>query len=329
MTTEPKIEAPASALHIGVDVGSTTVKVAVLDDADAVRYSCYRRHHADIRATIVEVLGEAAAAFPDTPMTIAITGSGGLLLAKWLGIEFVQEVIASKTAVETFIPQTDVVIELGGEDAKIIYFDNGIEQRMNGTCAGGTGAFIDQMAALLNTDAAGLNDLASRHETIYPIASRCGVFAKTDVQPLLNEGARKEDIAASIFQAVVTQTISGLACGRPIRGNVALLGGPLQYLPELDKRFCETLGLDDEHAIRPENAHLFVAAGAAICGRESAPELLSDVLGRLRDLGDIQGSEVVRLAPLFATEQEFEEFEARHATEKVKRADLMAYTGPA
>ena len=316
-------------LHIGIDVGSTTVKVAVLDDNRDILHSCYRRHHADIRATIVEVVEEAAERYPATPMTIAITGSGGLLLAQWLGIEFVQEVIASKTAVETFIPQTDVVIELGGEDAKIIYFDNGIEQRMNGTCAGGTGAFIDQMAALLDTDAGGLNELAKSHTTIYPIASRCGVFAKTDVQPLLNEGARKEDIAASIFQAVVTQTISGLACGRPIRGNVALLGGPLQYLSELDKRFCETLGLDDEHAIRPENAHLFVASGAALCGAQGKAELLSDVLERLRNLGDIQGSEVVRLDPLFADEGEFAEFKERHDREKVKRGDLMAYTGTA
>ena len=323
------VSAHHAPLHIGIDVGSTTVKVAVLDDENTIQHSCYKRHHADIRATIIEVVGEAAEQYPDTPMTIAITGSGGLLLAQWLGIEFVQEVIASKTAVETFIPQTDVVIELGGEDAKIIYFDNGIEQRMNGTCAGGTGAFIDQMAALLDTDAGGLNELAKSHTTIYPIASRCGVFAKTDVQPLLNEGARKEDIAASIFQAVVTQTISGLACGRPIRGNVALLGGPLQYLSELDKRFCETLNLDDEHAIRPENAHLFVASGAAICGAKGKPELLSDVLERLRSLGDIQGSEVVRLDPLFANEQEFVEFKERHDKEKVARGDLMAYTGTA
>ena len=215
-------------LHIGIDVGSTTVKLAILDEANDVKFAVYRRHHADVRATIVEVLEEAAVDFGPERMTIAITGSGGLLLAQWLGIEFVQEVIASKTAVETFIPKTDVAIELGGEDAKIIYFDQGIEQRMNGTCAGGTGAFIDQMAALLNTDAGGLNELAREATTIYPIASRCGVFAKTDVQPLLNEGARKEDIAASIFQSVVTQTISGLACGRPIRGHVAFLGGPLQ-----------------------------------------------------------------------------------------------------
>ncbi len=319
-------------LHIGIDVGSTTVKLAILDDADQIRYAVYRRHHADVRATIVEVLSEAARDFGDKRMTIAITGSGGLLLAQWLGIEFVQEVIASKTAVETFIPKTDVAIELGGEDAKIIYFDNGIEQRMNGTCAGGTGAFIDQMAALLDTDAGGLNELAQHATTIYPIASRCGVFAKTDVQPLLNEGARREDIAASIFQSVVTQTISGLACGRPIRGYVAFLGGPLQYLPELRKRFYETLNLDEEHRIVPQNAHLFVAGGCAIAGAASETvkaELLSDVLERLKNLGDIQGSEVVRLPPLFADQAELDEFNARHAGERVPRGDLAGYRGTA
>ena len=319
-------------LHIGIDVGSTTVKLAILDNAHNVRYSIYQRHHADVRATIVEVLEKAAEEFGDEVMTIAITGSGGLLLAQWLGIEFVQEVIASKTAVETFIPKTDVAIELGGEDAKIIYFDQGIEQRMNGTCAGGTGAFIDQMAALLDTDAGGLNELAKSHTTIYPIASRCGVFAKTDVQPLLNEGARKEDIAASIFQSVVTQTISGLACGRPIRGYVAFLGGPLQYLPELRKRFYETLNLDEEHRIVPQNAHLFVAGGCAIAGAASETvkaELLSDVLERLKNLGDIQGSEVVRLPPLFADQAELDEFNARHAGERVPRGDLASYRGTA
>ncbi len=310
-------------LHIGIDVGSTTVKLAILDDAHEVRYAVYQRHHADVRATIVEVLEAAAADFGDERMTIAITGSGGLLLAQWLGIEFVQEVIASKTAVETFIPKTDVAIELGGEDAKIIYFDQGIEQRMNGTCAGGTGAFIDQMAALLDTDAGGLNELAADHETIYP---------KTDVQPLLNEGARKEDIAASIFQSVVTQTISGLACGRPIRGHVAFLGGPLQYLPELRKRFYETLELDDEHIIVPDNAHLFVASGCAIAGAASdtvKAEQLADVLERLKGLGDIQGSEVVRLPPLFADEEDYAEFKRSHDAECVRRGSLMDYTGMA
>jgi len=319
-------------LHIGIDVGSTTVKLAILNDAHEVVYSVYQRHHADVRATIVEVLQGAAEQYGDQIMTIAITGSGGLLLAQWLNLDFVQEVIASKTAVETFIPKTDVAIELGGEDAKIIYFDHGIEQRMNGTCAGGTGAFIDQMATLLNTDATGLNELAKSHTTIYPIASRCGVFAKTDVQPLLNEGAKKEDIAASIFQSVVTQTISGLACGRPIRGYVAFLGGPLQYLDQLRERFYETLELDEEHRIVPEDAHLFVARGCAIAGITSEhvhPESLNDVLERLRGLGDMQGSEVVRLPPLFADAAEYEEFKQRHASECVPRGDLASYRGTA
>ena len=327
-------------LHIGIDVGSTTVKLAIMDAELNVRYSIYRRHHADVRATIVEVLEGAAEAcdpvtgalFGDETMTIAITGSGGLLLAQWLDLDFVQEVIASKTAVKTFIPLTDVAIELGGEDAKIIYFDQGIEQRMNGTCAGGTGAFIDQMAALLNTDAAGLNEFAQSHTTIYPIASRCGVFAKTDIQPLLNEGARKEDIAASIFQSVVTQTISGLACGRPIRGHVAFLGGPLQYLPQLRERFYETLELDEEHIIVPDDAHLFVAKGCALAGASSEhahPERLTNVLERLRGLGDMQGSEVVRLEPLFKDDAEWAEFKARHDAECVPKAELSTYRGTA
>lgn len=319
----------STRLHLGIDVGSTTVKVAVLDNNQQIVYSVYRRHHADVRATVLEVLREAAQQFPDQPATIAITGSGGLLLSQWLNLEFVQEVIASKTAVETFIPKTDVAIELGGEDAKIIYFDNGIEQRMNGTCAGGTGAFIDQMASLLDTDASGLNELAKNHTVLYPIASRCGVFAKTDVQPLLNEGAKKEDIAASIFQSVVTQTISGLACGRPIRGYVAFLGGPLQYLPELRKRFYETLELDDEHIIVPDNAHLFVAGGCALASMNAVPELLSDVVERLENLGDVQGSEVVRLPPLFKDEEDYKEFKERHDNEKVRREDLATYEGAA
>ena len=316
-------------LHIGIDVGSTTVKLAVLNDAKELVHSVYRRHHADVRATIIAVLKEAAQKFPEESFTVGITGSGGLLLAQWLGIEFIQEVISSKTAVEAFIPQTDVAIELGGEDAKIIYFDKGIEQRMNGTCAGGTGAFIDQMAALLDTDASGLNELAQDHTILYPIASRCGVFAKTDVQPLLNEGAKKEDIAASIFQSVVTQTISGLACGRPIRGNVAFLGGPLQYLPQLRERFYETLELDEDHIIVPDDAHLFVASGCALAVEGDKQEKLTDVLDRLQNLGDVQGSEVVRLNPLFQNEEEYQEFKARHDQEKVARTDLATYEGMA
>ena len=333
----------AAPLRIGIDVGSTTVKLAILDQDNTVLYSVYQRHHSDVRATVAEVLEKAAEEFGDAPMTIAITGSGGLLLAKWLGVEFVQEVIASKTAVETFIPETDVAIELGGEDAKIIYFDQSIEQRMIGQCAGGTGAFIDQMATLLNTDAGGLNEMAKKHTTIYPIASRCGVFAKTDVQPLLNEGANRDDIAASIFQAVVTQTISGLACGRPIRGHVAFLGGPLQYLSELRERFYITLGLDEEHIILPENAHLFVASGCAVAGAESIlkkasdaaegaqpkVETLSALVERLHGLGNIQGSEVTRLAPLFKDEADYQEFKQRHDRERVRRGDLATYEGTA
>jgi predicted CoA-substrate-specific enzyme activase len=315
--------------HLGIDVGSTTVKLAVLDADNNTVFSDYQRHHADIRATIAEVIAEAADHFGDEELTVAITGSGGLLLAQWLNLSFVQEVIASKTAVEALIPATDVAIELGGEDAKIIYFDQGIEQRMNGTCAGGTGAFIDQMAALLNTDAAGLDTLAREATIIYPIASRCGVFAKTDVQPLLNEGARREDIAASIFQSVVTQTISGLACGRPIRGSVAFLGGPLQYLPQLEERFIQTLNLTPEQVIKPSDAHLFVARGAAIASKDNALLTLPEIDARLAALGDTQGSEVTRLEALFADEGEYERFRARHAQATVPKAPLADYRGVA
>ena len=282
-------EAARGNLHLGIDVGSTTVKLAVLNDDNQIVYAKYQRHHTDVRACARDLFEGAATVLPTAQMTCAITGSGGLLLSQWLDLEFVQEVIASKRAVETLIPATDVAIELGGEDAKIIYFDNGIEQRMNGTCAGGTGAFIDQMATLLHTDASGLNELAANATTIYPIASRCGVFAKTDVQPLLNEGARPEDVAASIFQAVVTQTISGLACGRPIRGNVAFLGGPLQYLSELRHRFYLTLNLDEEHRIVPQNAHLFVASGAAMAHESNKlstfPQLIEAIDSSRRHTG--------------------------------------------
>ena len=314
-------------LRLGIDVGSTTVKLAVIDDRDRIVYANYERHHTDIRATARSLFERAEAVLGSTPMRVSITGSGGLLLAKWLDLEFVQEVIASKRAVETLIPQTDVAIELGGEDAKIIYFDNGIEQRMNGTCAGGTGAFIDQMASLLHTDAGGLNDLAKQSTHIYPIASRCGVFAKSDVQPLLNEGAARADVAASIFQAVANQTVSGLACGHPIRGYVAFLGGPLQYLSELRRRFYETLDLDEEHRIVPTNAHLFVATGAALAGESDRRVTFDEVITALENLGDTQGSEVQRLEPLFADRDELDEFHARHDKQVVPRGDLAHYRG--
>ena len=314
-------------LHLGIDVGSTTVKLAVLNDANQIVYAKYQRHHTDVRACARDLFAGAAGVLGDARMTCAITGSGGLLLSQWLDLEFVQEVIASKRAVETLIPQTDVAIELGGEDAKIIYFDSGIEQRMNGTCAGGTGAFIDQMATLLHTDAAGLNRLAADATTIYPIASRCGVFAKTDVQPLLNEGARPEDVAASIFQAVVTQTISGLACGRPIRGYVAFLGGPLQYLSELRRRFYITLDLDEEHRIVPDNAHLFVASGAAMAHESTKLSTFGELITAIDALGDTQGAEVERLSPLFASEDEYAEFKERHNKEVVPKGDPASYAG--
>ena len=314
-------------LRLGIDVGSTTVKLAVIDDNDNLIYANYERHHTDVRATAKELFARAKKVIGDTPMRVSITGSGGMLLAKWLDLEFVQEVIASKRAVETLIPQTDCAIELGGEDAKIIYFDNGIEQRMNGTCAGGTGAFIDQMASLLHTDAAGLNELAKSATQIHPIASRCGVFAKSDVQPLLNEGAAPADVAASIFQAVANQTVSGLACGHPIRGYVAFLGGPLQYLSELRHRFYVTLNLDDEHIIVPQNAHLFVATGAALAGESDKSITFDEAIRLLEDLKDTQGSEVARLEPLFSDEADYREFKERHDKQVVPKGDLASYHG--
>ena len=247
--------------------------------------------------------------------------------AKFLDLPFIQEVVACKRAVEKYIPQTDVVIELGGEDAKIIYFGKSIEQRMNGTCAGGTGAFIDQMASLLNTDAAGLNELAKNYKMIYPIASRCGVFAKTDVQPLINEGANKEDIAASIFQAVVNQTISGLACGRPIRGNIAFLGGPLNYLSELRNRFIETLNLDDNSAIIPQDAHLLVAKGAALDSVNNSAISNEKLKAKIEVLKASHDTTSTPLAPLFVTNAEYEAFKERHDKDNVPKKDLKTYKG--
>ena len=243
-----------------------------------------------------------------------------------LGISFTQEVIASMKAVKAFHPNTDVAIELGGEDAKISYFTNGTEQRMNGTCAGGTGSFIDQMATLLKTDAKGLNELAKSAKVIYPIAARCGVFAKTDVQPLLNEGVPKEDIAASVLQAVVIQTVSGLACGRPIRGNVAFLGGPLDFLPELRKRFIETLNLRDDQVIIPENSRLFIAKGAALASEGVEPISFNTLLARLNEPKKVK-EETARLEPLFVSEEDYEKFKERHSRSKVARKDISCAYG--
>jgi len=336
--------AVAVPVRIGIDVGSTTVKIAVLADDDSLVYSDYQRHRADIRSTIINVVGKALdiieEKFPageSQPVSVKVTGSGGLSVSQWLNIPFIQEVIAATTAVKKLIPQTDVVIELGGEDAKITYFRGGVEQRMNGTCAGGTGAFIDQMAALLETDAAGLNELARSATQIYPIAARCGVFAKTDVQPLINEGARREDIAASIYQAVVNQTISGLACGKPIRGHVAFLGGPLHFMDQLRERFIKTLKLKDDEIIVPENSQLFVAAGCAYSaerkircadGSDFHFPSVREFRDSLRNLVGAELSEVQRLEPLFRNQEELDEFRTRHGSEKALRGNLSETHGP-
>lgn len=314
---------------IGLDIGSTTVKLVVLNDENIIIYSEYKRHFSDIRSTIIGLIKECYEVLGDIKCKINITGSGGLSVSKWLKLGFVQEVIACSKTVETVIPQTDVVIELGGEDAKITYFKGGIEQRMNGSCAGGTGAFIDQMAVLLNTDALGLNEYAKEYKVIYPIASRCGVFAKTDVQPLINEGAEKSDIAASIFQAVVNQTIGGLACGKPIRGNVAFLGGPLFFLSELRQRFVETLNLRDEQIIAPENSQLFVAIGAALLSSKEKVTSLKKVVDKISDISNIKEDTEPRLEPLFKNEEEYKEFKERHDKNVVKRIKLENYKGRA
>ena len=291
-------------LYVGLDVGSTTIKIVVMNENQEIIYTNYQRHFSDTKNTMYQILHKLLDDYKDYNFKIALTGSGALEISKLLNIPFIQEVISCKKAVETYIPQTDVVIEPGGEDAKIIYFDKFIEQRMNGTCAGGTGAFLDQMASLLNTDTAGLNEYAKNHTTIYPIASRCGVFAKTDIQPLLNEGAAKEDISASIFQAVVNQTISGLACGRPIRGKVAFLGGPLNYLSELRQRFIETLELKDDEIILPEDAHLLVAKGAALQAMESTEISHKDLTEKLEKFKTAKYSDSNPLPPLFNNEEE-------------------------
>ena len=314
-------------LHVGLDVGSTTVKIIVMNNKEEVIFKDYQRHYSDTKNTVCSVLEDLNCKYLNSKFTLALTGSGAISVAKFLNVNFLQEVVACKRAVEKYIPQTDVVIELGGEDAKIIYFDESIEQRMNGTCAGGTGAFIDQMSSLLHTDTAGLNEYAKNYNTIYPIASRCGVFAKTDIQPLINEGAAKEDIAASIFQAVVNQTISGLACGRPIRGKVAFLGGPLTYLSELRKRFIETLKLGPDEIIVPEEAHLLVATGAAIESLKEDEITNEELKERIKKLRTSQDNTTHPLDPLFPSENEYREFQERHKKATVTKRELLGFKG--
>ena len=311
---------------LGIDIGSTTVKIAVLDSDNHILFADYERHYANIQETLALLLSRAKEKLGEMTVRASITGSGGLTLSRHLNIPFTQEVVAVATALQAYAPQTDVAIELGGEDAKIIYFTGGIDQRMNGICAGGTGSFIDQMASLLQTDASGLNDYAKHYQMIYPIAARCGVFAKSDIQPLINEGATREDLAASIFQAVVNQTISGLACGKPIRGTVAFLGGPLHFLPELRHAFIRTLNLDAEHIVAPEHSHLFAATGAAMNAKDDISSSLTELSKRLSS-GIQMEFEVKRMEPLFASQEEYEDFCSRHRQSCVKKAELSTYSG--
>ncbi|BDR65246.1 2-hydroxyacyl-CoA dehydratase [Clostridium tetani] len=313
--------------HLGLDIGSTTAKIVVLDQDKNIIYSMYERHFSDIKNTVIKILKNVNTKFTIEDATIMVTGSGGLAVSEWLNIPFIQEVIASTKAIEKLAKETDVAIELGGEDAKITFFTGGIDQRMNGTCAGGTGAFIDQMASLLETDAMGLNELAKKHKIIYPIAARCGVFAKTDVQPLLNQGAAKEDIAVSIFQAVVNQTISGLACGKVIKGNVAFLGGPLHFLSELKNRFISTLNLKDEEVIAPKNSELFVALGAAISSLDKDVVNFKEFINKTDNIKNLTNKEVRNLEPLFRNKKELEEFRSRHNKSKIKRKSLDGFIG--
>ncbi len=318
--------------RLGIDVGSTTVKLVLLGEADEIIYSRYERHMSSVFSKVEELLSEMKdellrQGISLEKINVCITGSGGLSLSNLLDVHFEQEVITCSKAVEKIIPQTDVVIELGGEDAKITFYDTTIEQRMNGTCAGGTGAFIDQMAVLLNTDATGLNEAAKDYKIIYPIAARCGVFAKTDIQPLINEGATISDLAVSIFQAVVNQTISGLACGRAIKGKVAFLGGPLSFLSELRKRFIETLELKDDEIIFPSNSQYFVAIGAAMLSTKYEENSIDRLLEKIANASSETLSDTKYLEPLFATEKDYDNFKSRHNHNKITRADIKNVHG--
>ncbi len=310
----------------GVDVGSTTVKLVILDEYGEIIYGDYRRHHAHTQDTLKMLLSDALSILGECKLKLSVTGSGSMNLGNALNIPFVQEVVAVASALKFVAPQTDVAIELGGEDAKIIYFNGGLEERMNGVCAGGTGSFIDQMAGLLQTDAEGLNEAAKEYKHIYSIAARCGVFAKTDIQPLINEGATKADLSASIFQAVVNQTISGLACGKPIRGCVAFLGGPLHFLTELKNAFIRTLHLTQENVVDPTNSHLFAAIGAALESKAVSEIGLIDLIEKLKKGVNIS-FEMPRLEPLFKNNDEFMAFQERHAKAVVKKSKLSEYHG--
>ena len=316
------------SLRVGIDIGSTTVKVVVLDEQNKLLFRSYERHFSKTRERALETLNSISDMLSGQRVKVTITGSAGLGVANAAGIDFVQEVYATAAAVNTYIPDTDAVIELGGEDAKIIFFGGSLEERMNGSCAGGTGAFIDQMATLMNVTVNELDTLSLKHEKIYPIASRCGVFAKSDIQPILNQGGRKEDVAASIFQAVVDQTVAGLTQGRELKGKIVFLGGPLHFLMGLRQRFVETLALDGEHAIFPEDGDCFAAMGAALCATDYHPVPFEEVLKKLADSAEAT-TLVDTMPPLFSSQEEYDQFSARHNASRPPEVDIHTYSGPA
>ena len=315
-------------LRVGIDIGSTTVKVVVLDEQNQVLFRSYERHYSKTRERACETLHSIEDMLRGKQVKLVITGSAGLGVAKAAGLDFVQEVYATAAAVNTYIPDTDAVIELGGEDAKIIFFGGALEERMNGSCAGGTGAFIDQMATLMNVTVNELDELSLKHEKIYPIASRCGVFAKSDIQPILNQGGRKEDVAASIFQAVVDQTVAGLTQGRELKGKIVFLGGPLTFLKGLRARFVETLQLDEAHAIFPKDGDCFAAIGAALCSKEYAARPFEELLKLLEESRDAT-TVVDTMPPLFQSQEEYDAFVARHNASTPPQLDIHTYTGDA
>lgn len=309
--------------QMGIDVGSTTVKVTVLD-GDKILYKSYVRHFARVKQTVLDELYSVRKKIGGD-FSVSVTGSAGLGLSQRSGINFVQEVQAAFIAIRKYYPDADAAIELGGEDAKIIFITGGTEQRMNGSCAGGTGAFIDQMATLLNISVKEMDEYALKAEKIYPIASRCGVFAKSDVQPLINQGAKKEDIAASIFQAVVDQTVSGLAQGRRIKGKVLFLGGPLHFLEALKRAFVKTLGLSGDKALFPENAPCFMSIGAALGSAGCKAESIDEIIAKVENA--VESDDIVTGEPLFTSREEYSEFVKRHRATDLEFADIAAYTG--
>lgn len=313
--------------NLGIDIGSTTVKAVVLSDEEDVVYKEYRRHLSDVKKAVSDQLKDIFKKLGNINVKTVITGSGGIGLSKKIGIKFEQEVISSTESINHYHPETDAVIELGGEDAKVTFLSGGIDQRMNGICAGGTGAFIDQMASLLKTDASGLNELAKDYKVIYPIASRCGVFAKTDIQPLINDGASKSDIAMSIFNSVVVQTVSVLSCGRKIAGKVAFLGGPLYFLSELRKQFSTVLKLDDEDIIFPDDAQLYVALGAALLSKKEEAFSIKDLIQRVSSIDSLEDGNSEEIVPLFKDEDDYRNFTDRHSKATVKTRDINTYKG--